>query len=162
MRCLEHSVITSASPASAWDVMADYGGVAKWAPGMRDSRVLGEQHQGVGAHRTLRHILGFRIEEVVTDWTEGVAYAFELTRTPFPMRKVSETLGLEPLGGRTRIVSRVWYDMRLGALGRFFDWVFLRHFVAREMRASLRGLKAFIEQRVLADGEVPVATEGMP
>jgi len=162
MRCLQHSVTTLASPTATWAVLADFGGVAKWAPGMRSSRVLGDQYWGVGAHRALRHILGFRIEEVVTHWTEGVAYGFDLTRTPFPMRNVSETLGLEPAGELTRIISRVSYDMRLGALGRFFDWIFLRHFVTREMRASLRGLKAFIEQRAPVSDEAPVASEGMP
>jgi len=125
--------------------LSDFARVDLWAPGLWAAAIVGEQKQGVGARRRLRHSLGFRIEEVITEWNEGNGYGFELERAPFPMRNVSERIWIEPNGARVRIHSTVTYGMKLGFLGGWLDQVLVSPLVGRQMRNSLAGLKTLLE-----------------
>ena len=129
---------------TVWDVLADFGSVADWAPYMRRSSVLGDQESGVGDCRTLRHAWGFRFEESVTEWDHGEGYAFDVFRAPFPMKDVRESWAVEHHNGLTTVTTRVKYGMRLGVAGAVLDWLLVRFIVRREMRAGLRGLKDFV------------------
>jgi ligand-binding SRPBCC domain-containing protein len=140
MRKLEQRIETRAPQQAVWEVLADFGGVEKWAPGMRRSNLLGDQDSGVGTRRVMRHRWGFRIEELVTEWSEGEAYAFELLQAPFPMTNVYETWDLASEDGQTTIVTTVSYEMSLGVIGTLLDYFLVRFLVAREMRAGLRAL----------------------
>ncbi len=54
-----------------WEILADFSGVASWAPTITSSRLLTDANGGIGARRTCDHISGAAIEEVVTEWEEG-------------------------------------------------------------------------------------------
>lgn len=155
MRTLKENIRVQSSPQAVWDVLADFGDTAAWAPGMRRSEVKGEPKTGVGSYRVMRHVWGFTIEESVTQWTEGAGYAFDLVRAPFPMCKVHETVRLEQGDGHAVVTTSVSYAMRLGVIGYLLDAVFVRFLIRREMRTSLRGLKHFVELKA-ANGVSPV------
>ena len=140
MRRLEFSAETSAPVQSVWALLADFGGVENWAPGIRRSRLNGARRAGVGARRFIDHRWGFRIEEVVTAWNEGEGYTFELLQAPYPMCNVSESWQAVGRDGRTLISTTVTYDMRLGVAGAWLDAALVRHLVAREMLAGLEAL----------------------
>jgi ligand-binding SRPBCC domain-containing protein len=146
MRKLEEEIVTGLSRQAVWEVLADFGGVQKWAPGMRRSRLEGDSATGVGTRRVMRHRWGFRIAEVVTEWNEGSGYAFDLLQAPFPMENVHETWLLEHDAGGTRITTTVSYDMGVSPLGALLDALLVRFLVAREMRAGLRALIAYAER----------------
>ncbi len=148
MRTLYEKVETTAPRSHAWEVLKDFGGVAKWAPGMRSSRLEGPQSSGVGTHRVMRHAWGFRIHETITEWNEGTGYSFVLTRAPFPMHEVTEVWVLEPENNHAVITTAVSYRMKLGIIGALLDAVLVRFLVAREMRAGLIGFKNYVEQRL--------------
>lgn len=153
MRDLTEHIEVNAPLQTVWDVLADFGGVAKWAPYMRSSRLLDDRKSGVGACRVLHHAWGFRFEESVTDWNDGKGYSFDVFRAPFPMMDVRESWIVEHHDGLTTVTTRVKYDMRLGFAGAFLDWLLVRFIVRREMRAGLRGLKSFLmyeEARTIA------------
>ncbi len=151
MRNLEEKIEIRSSKQEAWEVLADFGGAAAWAPGMRTSSVRGELKTGVGAYRVMRHSWGFTVEESVTRWTEGIGYAFDLVRAPFPMSNVRESLSLEYSQGRTVVSTSVSYDMRLGVLGALLDTILVRFLVRREMQAGMRGLKKFVELKAIGN-----------
>lgn len=146
MRELSECTEIRAPIGAVWSVLADFGGVAKWAPYMRDSRLIGEQRAGVGTQRGMRHTWGFRFEEVVTEWKDGCGFSFDVHRAPFPMHNVSEVWLAEAENGFSVVVTRVRYSTRIGFAGRIFDWLLLRFVVRREMRAGLRGLKYYVER----------------
>lgn len=146
MRVLEERVEIKAPMAHAWAALADFGGVAKWAPYMRSSRLLGERDAGVGARRTMRHAWGFRFEETVTQWHDGKGFSFDVLKAPFPMKDVKESWVVAREDGYVVVSTQVRYGMRLGALGRALDSLLVRFLVRREMRAGLRGLKQFVER----------------
>lgn len=145
MRVLtEHVDIQAALPV-VWTVLADFGGVDLWAPYMKSCHLIGERASGVGMRRGMRHAWGFRLEEVVTDWTEGRGFSFDVLRAPFPMRHVKESWVITAGNGLTTVATQVSYAMHLGAAGRLLDWQLVRHIVQREMRTGLMGLKHYIE-----------------
>jgi len=146
MRLLEERVEIKAPAHLVWNVLADFGGVSDWAPYMRRSGLIGEQHSGVGMRRGMRHAWGFRFEEVVTQWHDGKGFAFDVLKAPFPMKDVKEVWVLAPENSHTAVETQVRYGTHLGLLGALADWLLVRFVVRREMRAGLRGLKEFTEQ----------------
>lgn len=146
MRELTEKVKISRPHQAVWDLLADFGGVAAWAPYMKSSQLVGDIRSGVGMRRTMRHAWGFRFEESVTDWSEGEGFSFDVFRAPFPMRTVKESWRLDDENGLSTVTTRVTYNMHLGPLGKAIDWALVRFIVKREMRAGLRGLKQHSEQ----------------
>jgi hypothetical protein len=144
-RTKEEHIDVHATAKAAWETLSDFASVDLWAPGLWAAALLGEQRHGVGARRKLRHSLGFRIEEVVTEWNEGQGYGFDLVRAPFPMRDVQEKIWIEPNGAGVRIHSTVTYGMKLGFVGVWLDHGVVSPLVSRQMRRSLAGLKQLLE-----------------
>jgi hypothetical protein len=91
MRALTERVEIHATKEAVWDALADFGGVADWAPYMKTSHLIGELETGIGTRRGMRHAWGFRFEEAVTRWDEGVGYSFDVFRAPYPMKNVRES-----------------------------------------------------------------------
>jgi hypothetical protein len=146
VRTLKERIGINTSKQAVWDVMADFGNASVWAPGMRRSGLWGKVKAGVGMHRIMQHTWGFIIEEVVTQWTEGTGYSFELVRAPFPMCSVCETWVLNDDDSQAVLSITVSYGMRLGFIGALLDAVLVRFVVAREMRLGICGLKHHVEK----------------
>ena len=146
MRKLQERIEINASKQAVWDVMADFGSAARWAPGMRQSSLKGEKRTGVGTHRVMRHAWGFNIEEIVTQWTKGAGYSFKLVKAPFPMRDVCETWVLEQDDSEVVLTITVSYGMRFGLIGALLDAVLVHFVVAREMHMGICGLKHYVEK----------------
>jgi hypothetical protein len=147
MRALTEKIGIKALPHVVWEVLEDFGGVSKWAPYMRRSSLVGNQQNGVGASRFMRHAWGFSFEETVTEWTDNHGFSFDVHRAPFPMKDVHETWVTGQNKGLSIVTTRVTYGMRLGFLGSLVDWVLVRFVVRREMRAGLLGLKKYVERK---------------
>lgn len=146
MRLLQERVEIRAPADHVWEVLADFGGVAEWAPYMRRSHLIGNQTSGIGMRRGMRHAWGFRFEEEVTQWHKGKGFAFDVLKAPFPMREVKEVWVLAPEDSHTAVETQVRYGTHLGFLGGVVDWLLVRFVVRREMRAGLRGLKEYTER----------------
>ena len=147
MRVLTEQIGIGASQHAVWEVLKDFGGVSEWAPYMRKSFLIGEQKSGVGTSRFMRHAWGFSIEELVTEWTDGQGFSFDVHRAPWPMKDVQETWITGHDNGLSTVTTRVTYGMRLGFLGSLVDWMLVRFVVRREMRAGLLGLKKYAERK---------------
>jgi ligand-binding SRPBCC domain-containing protein len=147
MRLLEERVEIRAPARLVWDVLADFGSVADWAPYMRRSHLIGEQQSGVGTRRGMRHAWGFRFEEAITQWHDSKGFSFDVLQAPFPMTAVKETWVMAPEDGLTVVETQVRYGVHLGFIGTAVDWLLVRFVVRREMRAGLRGLKQYVEQQ---------------
>jgi len=145
MRELTERIDIKTPPQAVWDVLADFGGVADWAPYMRKSHLVGERKSGAGTRRIMRHAWGFRFEECVTEWNEGGGFSFDVFRAPYPMKEVKESWVAGRDNGLSTVTTRVTYHMHLGIVGKFIDWLVVRFVVQREMRAGLRGLKHYLE-----------------
>jgi hypothetical protein len=145
MRVLSERIEIKAPTQAVWDVLADFGSVADWAPYMRKSHLVGDRQSGTGTRRAMRHAWGFRFEECVTEWNEGDGYSFDVFRAPYPMKEVKESWVAGRHNGLSTVTTRVSYHMHLGSVGKLIDWLIVRFVVKREMRAGLRGLKQYLE-----------------
>ena len=148
MRLLEERVEINAPVDQVWDILADFGNVAGWAPYMRRSNLIGELETGIGMRRGMRHAWGFRLEEVVTQWHEGKGFAFDVLKAPYPMKDVKEVWVMGAENGSTVVETQVRYGMHRGPAGRLLDYLMVRFIVAREMRVGLYGLKEYLEAEV--------------
>lgn len=142
---LEATIEIDCSPKDVWRVLGDFERVANWAPGISHSFRTTGPDIGVGSRRTVRYRRLFRMEQVVTEWTEGRSLTYAVFRAPWPLRNFVETWTLTPSVSGSRIHSVVEYDLRLGAAGRFVNWAFTRHVLASEMRSGQEGLKRAVE-----------------
>lgn len=61
-----------ASADQVWQVLADFGGVAKWAPSVVQSRCSTEIDRGAGAKRVLTTSTGHITEEVIVGWNPSL------------------------------------------------------------------------------------------
>lgn len=147
MRELTERIDIEATQSAVWAVLTDFGGVAEWAPFLRNAALIGERNRGVGSYRVMRHYWGFRLEESVLEWTDQVGYAFDVVVVPFPIRTVRESWSLETGNPHVTVTTVVRYDMHLAGLGAFLDWALVRHLIRREMKAGLRGLRAYVASR---------------
>ncbi|MDH3940324.1 MAG: SRPBCC family protein, partial [Xanthomonadales bacterium] len=86
MRALIERVEIRAPKEAVWDALADFGGVADWAPYMKSSHLIGDLESGIGTRRGMRHAWGFQFEEAVTRWDEGLGYSFDVFKAPYPMK----------------------------------------------------------------------------
>lgn len=150
-RLAEETVIES-PPDAVWAVLGAFGDVATWAPGIASSRCLGTRTGGIGARRLMRHVWGFRLEEVVTAWEEGCGFTFLVIKAPFPLNFVLETWKVAQIGAHVRVETTVEYNTHAGPLGRLIDYVCLRHLIRREMRRGLAGLRRRVAARRLQQG----------
>ena len=157
MRVLTEKISILASDKDLWSVMEDFGSVYKWAPYMHKSTLVGSQSTGVGTCRFLRHVWGFMLEEVVTEWTEGEGFSFDVYRAPYPMKNVHESWLAGRSNGHATVLTSVNYEMRLGFLGRVLDWILVRHIVQREMHTGLLGLKQYVEKQAEKTGRLQYA-----
>jgi ligand-binding SRPBCC domain-containing protein len=142
MRELKEQIAIAGPHQAVWELLADFGGVCRWAPYMKTSHLIGDVQSGVGMRRGMRHAWGFRFEEAVTQWHDGQGFSFDVLRAPFP----KESWRVSHENGVSIVSTHVTYDMKLGVLGKALDWFLLRFIVRREMRSGLKGLKAHSEQ----------------
>ena len=146
MRFLSEQVEILAPHHAVWAALEDFGGVSVWAPYMNRSKLVGSLRTGVGTRRIMHHDLGFNFEEMVTEWTDGEGYSFDVYRAPYPMKDVHETWSLKHDDGLSTVTTEVNYNMRMGVLGRMLDQILVQFIVLREMRSGLRGLKQHVER----------------
>lgn len=145
IRRLEEQIEINSSPDAVWGVLRDFGQVARWAPHVLTSKSVDGQATGLGSRRVFQHLWGFRLEEVITRWDEGLGYSFDIVTAPFVFRDVRETWTVHAALAGARVLTSVEYDVHFGALGSALDRVLLRRLIRREMQVGLAGLKKYVE-----------------
>ena len=143
---VESEIIIDASTAAVWDVLKEFGSVSEWAPAVSKSYYLDSQTSGVG---TGRHCdidgLG-SIDEVVTDWQEGVGFSYSVTPLG-PLGKSNSTWRLTRVGdSKTKLQVILSYDLRFGLLGKILHKLVMR----RKLEQSLPDTLAAFKDRLAA------------
>ena len=138
------------TPRDVWPVLGDFEDVEVWAPALTDAYRTTGPDVGVGSRRSVRYRHILTMEQVITAWQDGESLTYAVFRAPWPLRNFSETWSVEPTPGGAMVRTRVEYEVRFSAVGRFVNWVFTRHVLRFEMRRGQRGLKDTVEGRVRA------------
>lgn len=136
----------AASCDSVWVVCGDFPNLADHWSGLKASRPLGDQTQGVGARREV-HLKPFgTLVETVTAWEEGRTLAtMNKPSALVPFRYAEAKLTLEPDGDDgTTITFDYRYVPRGGAMGRLTGPV-----IDRMLRTNFESMLAAIDAAAL-------------
>ena len=136
-------IVIDAPAERVWEVLADFGGVQKWAPGVTKSYSTSSSNGGADAARHC-DIPGFGgIEEFVTEWSEGVGFTYRVE--PFGMiDESSSTWRITPQGDKTLVYTELILNMRFGVLGSLMERLFVKRKVEKGTRNGLEGLKQHV------------------
>ncbi|MEM7031078.1 MAG: SRPBCC family protein [Chloroflexota bacterium] len=148
MKTLSYKIQIDASPEAVWDIIADFGGVYRYSPGVKQSHTLSSQNQGVGADRICHLAPAGNIQERILEWNEGKDYTLEIYQgkgAP-PFKTAQATLSVEPApNGGTIATGTLRYKMKYGPIGALMDAVMFGPFLQKGFSGLLAGLKHYAE-----------------
>lgn len=141
-----HERIVDASPAEAWAVLADYGGVHAYAPVVTASDLVGDSPEtGLDCVRSCD--LSFQgrdvtIKERVFAWDEGRSYTYTVyDAVNFPLKKMHVTFGVRvDEQGRTVLYNIVDYRLKPGIMTGF-----MRGTMRKSTMTSVLSYKHYLE-----------------
>ncbi len=148
MTTFKNETHINATPAEVWAVLADFGGIHVFNPGVTESYSLTKKNSGVGAERQCN--LGGPdtfIRERIVDWTEGKQFTLEIyegKKTP-PFKNAFTTFTVEPDNGGAKVTAELRYGMKGGPIGWLLDRAAVRRNLGPAMTSILAGLKRHVE-----------------
>ncbi|BDM79768.1 SRPBCC family protein [Acaryochloris marina] len=136
-----------APTSDVWNVLANYGEIYKFNPGVANSFILdGSVAKGVGAHRRCdlsdgkNHVL-----ERVTHWKEGESYTVDIYDGTMPLRTAQARLGVRSNTGATSVAfMEMEYVPKFGVIGRLMDALMMQREMHKLGRRVLSGLAEFV------------------
>ena len=154
MPVLVQQVAIDASREKVWEILADFSGVANWAPTISESRSTTEANGGVDAERSCEHEKMGTIYERIVAWEEGRSLSYDVIEgLPFPMKSLNNIWEVRAHGDGALVTLTMDFGMKLGPFG-FLPAIMARRPMSKEMRVTLAGLKQYVET-----GEVVATTE---
>lgn len=134
------STIISAPIGEVWDVVGDYGGIAKWHPAVNDTQIKdGPSADQVGSIRQCELDGGATLLERQTARSDDERfYSYVITDSPMPMTNYESTIRLRPVtdSGATFMEWISHFDPAPGAEGE------LSTMIAGVYKAGFESLKA--------------------
>lgn len=132
----------AASSASVWAVFAEFPDLADHWSGIKASRLIGDQRQGVGARREVDLAPVGSMVETVTEWEEGRTIATRNEPSALvPFKQAESVLVLEPVGDETAITFDYRYVPRGGPMGRLSAPV-----IDKMLRKTFEGMLDAVEK----------------
>ena len=124
MKTLSYKIQIDAAPEAVWHIIADYGNVYRYSPGVKNSKTLSAQNQGVGADRICHLAPAGNIQERILEWNEGKDYTLEIYQgkgaPPFKTAKATLAIDADNNGG-TVVTATLRYKMKFGPIGALMD-----------------------------------------
>lgn len=109
----------AAPSSSVWSFFDDFPSLGDHWNGIKASRLVGDQRQGVGARREVDLAPMGSMVETVTAWEEGRTLATRNEPSALvPFKEAESRLTLAPDGGETEVTFDYGYVPRGGPLGR--------------------------------------------
>lgn len=135
----------AASSESIWELFADFPNLADHWDGLKGSRSIGDQTQGVGARRQVDLAPVGTMVETVTSWEDGRTIATRNQPSALvPFNHAESKLTLQPEGNGTAITFDYRYVPRGGPLGLLTGPV-----IDAMLRKNFESMLASIEEAAL-------------
>lgn len=106
---IAHATSIARLPEDIWAVLADFGGISRWAPNVDHSCLATSQREGAGTVRRVQVGRNALLERVV-EWEPGEGLAYAIEGLPPVVRSVGNTWSLEADSGATRVTLRTRVD----------------------------------------------------
>lgn len=145
MTVLENSIRIDSPREKVWSVLASLDVLDRYDPGIKKSRVVSSQAQGLGAARHCDLTPGGWFKEKVTEWRPHEAMAFELFECTLPVRRLKHSYTLTPDAGGTVVNQRMEYELKFGVVGQVLDAMMVRKKWNTGIKGFFAGLKRYVE-----------------
>ena len=130
----------NAPKEKVWEVLADFGGVAKWAPPVQHSVSTTEANSGVGTERSCE-VPGFgTVTERATEWQEGRRIGYDV-KSDGPIKSAHNSFTLSPAGNETVVTIATDIEMS----GSEADRIAMEGQLSQFIEVTLAGLKHYVE-----------------
>ena len=141
-----------------WEVLADFGGVSRWAPTVLDSYSTTGANGGVGAGRHC-DVKGFGgIEEEIVRWEAGRSLGVSLDNAG-PIKSSVNEFTVIPGDDGTVVTLTVDFQAKFGPAGAVLDRLVVRRQMEKTITLTLAGLKHYVETgEPMANGSTATAT----
>lgn len=106
---IAHATSIARLPEDIWAVLADFGGISRWAPNVDHSCLATSQREGAGTVRRVQVGRNALLERVV-EWEPGERLAYAIEGLPPVVRAAVNTWSLEADSGATRVTLRTRVD----------------------------------------------------
>ena len=144
MNKVEAQIVIDAPVQKVWEVLADFGGVHRWAPSVTNSYSTSKNNGGPEGSRHC-DIAGFgSVEEYITEWNKGRDFTYDFTGVG-PISEGNSTWSVKPQGDKTLVYVDLRYGLRFGPLGALMNVLFLRRKIEQGLVKSLQGLRHYVK-----------------
>lgn len=147
MTQLQSEVLINAPKEKVWEILADFGNIAKFNLNLRSSHSTSKANGGIGATRHCDLAPMGSIEERIVDWVEGVGYSVDIydgKGTP-PFKTAIAHIKMSEAGKQTRVTMEMDYSIKFGPVGAAMDRIMIRSQFAKALPRLLQGLKIYAE-----------------
>ncbi len=160
MPSISHSVQIDAPKQAVWDILADIGGVATWAPNVDHAVQTNDIEPGLGCERAC-DVSGFgKVTERVEGWDEGQSLTIGIDSIG-PMKSARSTFDLSEHEGRTTVAMTIRFDTRFGPIGALLGATVMRRKINQQSAVALAGLKQYAETGTPIDSVSDLAPESL-
>ena len=147
----------NATKEKVWEVLADFGGIYRWNPGVRHSYSSSEASHGLLATRHCELLNGDDyLDEDILEWHEGEGFKVNIYETNLPLHRNVVEFSIEADGSGTMVTVAPNYTLKYGLLGRLLNQIVVGRKFKEGMEDLLAGLKYHIETGEPVGDQVPV------
>lgn len=130
----------NATKEQVWEVIADFGEIYRWNPGVRHSFSTSESNHGLLATRRCELLKGDDyLDEQILEWRDGESFKVELSETNLPLHRSVVEFSIKADGNGTIVTVAPDYALKYGLLGRLMNQIVVRpKFKKRDGRPAHR------------------------
>ncbi len=146
MSTVAHTRVIELPIRKIWEVMDDFGNVARWHYNAADSSLLSTNNRGLGATRKVRMNDGTEVVERLVAYEEGLYVKAEVVEHDLPLNSAFLIFRLRELAETsTEVTVEMEFVMKFGPLGWVIDKLVMAPSIRRSHRLALDGLERHIE-----------------
>ena len=146
----------NATKEKMWEVLADFGEIYRWNPGVRNSYSTSESGHGLLATRHCELLKGDDyLDENILEWRDGECFKVNIYKTNLPLHRNVVQFSIEADESGTIVTVAPDYVLKYGLLGRLMNQIVVRRKFKKGMEDLLTGLKYHIETGELVGDRVP-------
>ncbi|MEO1287361.1 MAG: SRPBCC family protein [Chloroflexota bacterium] len=148
MATVSDSIRIDAPKDQVWAVLADFGGILNYNPGISNAYSTSDVNSGLGATRHCDLLPMGSIEERIIEWNEGSDYLvdiYQFNGLMPPIKSAQARLSVEADGDQSIAHMIMTFEMKMGVIGKAMSTVMLESQYQKAVTGIMQGLKLYVE-----------------